>query len=92
MIITDMHLPKMNGHDLLAVLKEDDIMKTVPVVMLSNSNSETDIKLAYNLAVNSYIVKPHELGDYKETMHSFWNFWGNAARLPDSTERIRQAV
>jgi two-component system, chemotaxis family, response regulator Rcp1 len=91
MIITDLHLPKMTGHDFLAILKDDERLRTIPVVMFSNSNSETDIKLAYHLNVNSYIVKPLSLNVYKDTIRSFWNFWGNAARLPDPHFSMRKA-
>jgi len=92
MIITDLHLPRMNGHALLSILKADDSLKGIPVVMLSNSNAESDIKEAYNLNVNSYIVKPLNLGVYKETIRSFWNFWTGAASLPDPTQGMKKAV
>jgi len=82
MIITDLYLPKMNGLDFLTVLKKDEVLRTIPVVMFSNSNSESDIKQAYKLNVNSYIIKPLNLGVYKETIRSFWNFWTHAASLP----------
>lgn len=92
MVITDLHLPKMTGHDLLAIIKEDDHLKSIPVVMFSNSNAETDIKLAYHLNVNSYIVKPLSLPVYKETIRSFWNFWGNSVRLVDHNSLLKKAV
>jgi CheY-like chemotaxis protein len=91
MVITDLHLPRLNGHDLLVILKEDQLLRTIPVVMFSNSASETDIKLAYHLNVNSYIVKPLSLAVYKETVSSFWNYWTNAARLPDPHLSWRKA-
>jgi CheY-like chemotaxis protein len=91
MIITDLHLPRMTGHDLVAVLKKDEFLRTIPIVMFTTSNSEIDIKLAYHLNVNSYIVKPLSLSVYKDTISSFWNFWANAARLPDPHVLLRKA-
>jgi len=82
-IISDLILPKMSGNELLAALKDDDLFKSIPFVMFTNSSSEMDVKKAYSHNVNSYIVKPLSLNIYKETIRSFWNFWANSVRLPD---------
>ena len=91
-IITDLDLPRMNGHELLVLLKKDETLKSIPVVMFTNSSSEMDVKRAYSLNVNSYIVKPLNLAIYKETIRSFWNFWSTSVRLPDHHAILKGAV
>jgi CheY-like chemotaxis protein len=91
-IISDLVLPKMSGNELLAALKDDDIFKSIPFVMFTNSSSELDIKKAYSQNVNSYIVKPLSLNIYKETIRSFWNFWANSVRLPDHHDLVKRVA
>lgn len=85
MIISDLILPKMSGHELLSSLKNDDLLKSIPFVMFTTSSSEHDVKLAYRQNVNSYIVKPLNLNLYKETIKCMWNFWSCATKLPDNS-------
>jgi CheY-like chemotaxis protein len=74
LIITDLYLPKMSGHDLLANLQEDPQLKGIPVMMVSNTEDEEDIKAAYDMNVVSFIKK-EKLADHHNIQENpLWNF------------------
>jgi two-component system response regulator len=75
-------LPKKNGRELLAEIKADDHLMTIPVVVLTTSSSEVDILKSYELHVNCYLVKPVELEDFIEVVKSIEHFWLAFVELP----------
>lgn len=77
LIITDLYLPKMSGHDFLYSLREDPELKEIPVMMVSGSDDEEDIKVAYDLNVVSFIKK-EKLADHHNIQDNpLWNFRKN---------------
>ena len=74
-IISDLILPRMSGNELLAALKEDDIFKSIPFVMFTNSSSEMDVKKAYSHNVNSYIVKPVQFESFAKAVADLGMYW-----------------
>ncbi|MGV7928482.1 MAG: response regulator [Spirochaetota bacterium] len=83
LILLDLNLPKMDGREVLAEIKEDEQLKRIPVVVLTTSNAETDIIKTYNLHANCYIVKPLDLLQFIEVVKSIESFWLSIVKLPD---------
>jgi len=83
LIIMDLNLPKMSGHELLAIVKRDPALKRIPVIVLSTSAAEEDINRAYENYANIYFTKPRNLKYYDELIKVIEECWLNLARLPD---------
>ncbi|RCG29932.1 response regulator [Sphaerisporangium album] len=83
LIVLDLNMPRMDGTELLGILKSDPDLKTIPVVMLTTSSSPDDISSAYRRHANAYIVKPVELDAFTNAVRSIDAFYrGTAARVP----------
>ena len=74
-ILLDVKLPKLTGLEVLKTIKEDQRTKMIPIVMLTSSKEEPDIKKAYQLGANSYIVKPVEFERFIEAMKNVGYYW-----------------
>ncbi len=74
-VILDLKLPKVSGLDVLRRIKSDPATRTIPVVVLSSSREEPDIKTAYALGVNSYIVKPVDFEKFVEAVGTLGMYW-----------------
>jgi CheY-like chemotaxis protein len=75
LILLDLKMPRLSGFDLLAWLRREALFKKTPVIVLTSSNHETDIKHAYDLGANSYLVKPvgfDALVEVARTIHGYW--------------------
>lgn len=81
-ILLDLNLPKMDGREVLAMIKEDDGLKVIPVVVLTTSGSEEDILKTYRLHANCYLTKPVDLSQFLSLMKSIENFWMARAKFP----------
>lgn len=81
-ILLDINLPIMNGLEVLAFIKSSDRMKSIPVIVMSSSDSETDIATAYRLNANCYTRKPIEIDGFFAVMESIRRFWLETALLP----------
>ena len=82
LILLDLNLPRKDGRQVLAVLKSDDQLRRIPVVIFSCSDSEDDITNCYHLGANCYIVKPVDLQAYREIVRALERFWLGAVTLP----------
>lgn len=74
-ILLDLKLPKVNGLEILKVIKSDDRTKSIPVVILTSSNEDPDIKTAYELGANSYVVKPINYDNFVESINKLGFYW-----------------
>jgi CheY-like chemotaxis protein len=83
LILLDLNLPGRSGFEVLATLKTDPAVWSIPILVLTNSQSPLDITRCYQLRANGYIHKPIELDDFFLTMHALLHFWGDTAQLPD---------
>lgn len=83
LIFLDLNLPKVSGHEVLGRLKEDPEMRQIPVIVLTSSRAETDIRRAYESHANAYIRKPTSLDDLIACIRGFKVFWMETARLPN---------
>ena len=75
LIILDLKLPKVDGQEVLETLKNHDLYKLIPVVILTSSNEERDIMKSYYNGVNSYIVKPMEYEDFMKAVRELGMYW-----------------
>jgi len=81
-ILLDLNLPKMDGREVLARIKADAALKTIPTVILTTSEAEDDIVSSYQLQANCYLSKPVQLPDFMDLVRSVNNFWLTMAKLP----------
>lgn len=82
LILLDLNLPKKNGQELLAEIKADANLSTIPIVILTTSSHEADILRSYELHANCYLVKPVELDQFIEVVKSIEHFWLALVELP----------
>ena len=82
LILLDVNLPKKNGHEVLRYIKTSDTLKSLPVIMLTTSSSDQDIKLSYDNHANCYITKPVEAAEFINAVNKIGEFWINIAQLP----------
>lgn len=82
LILLDLNLPKMDGREVLARVKEDPRLKRIPVVVLTTSAADEDIFRTYNLHANCYITKPVDLDRFLEVIKTIEDFWLTVVSLP----------
>jgi chemotaxis family two-component system response regulator Rcp1 len=85
LILLDLNLPKKDGREVLAELKESTALKSIPVLILTTSASEADIRGSYQHHANCYITKPVDLEGFLKVVKSIDSFWLSVVRLPDKT-------
>ena len=83
-ILLDLKLPKLNGHEVLERIKDDESLATIPVVMLTTSDSESDRFKAYREHVNSYVVKPVDFGKFQDMIRELKLYWTVYNRPPQN--------
>jgi len=82
LILLDLNLPRMDGRALLAEMRADERLKSIPVVVLTTSQAEEDIIKCYNHHANCYITKPLDFNQFMEVTKSIEEFWLTIVRLP----------
>jgi len=82
LILLDLNLPKKDGREVLAEIKNDKNLRTIPVVVLTSSSAEQDIVKSYNLHANCYITKPVDLDQFITVVKSIEHFWLAVVKLP----------
>jgi CheY-like chemotaxis protein len=82
LILLDLNLPRMDGREVLAQIKGDDSLKTIPTVILTTSESEADIVKSYQLQANCYLSKPVQLDAFEKLVGSINDFWLTKVKLP----------
>lgn len=82
LILLDLNLPRMDGRELLAEIKDDDDLKRIPVVILTTSKAEEDVLKTYNLHANCYITKPVDLDQFITVVQAIEGFWMTIVKLP----------
>lgn len=83
LILLDLNLPRMDGREVLAEVKSDPDLKTIPVVVLTTSSAEQDILHSYQLQANCYITKPVDLEQFIKVVRSIEDFWLTIVKLPN---------
>jgi CheY-like chemotaxis protein len=82
LILLDLNLPKKDGREVLAEIKDDPVLRRIPVVILTTSEAEEDILRTYDLHANCYISKPVDLDQFMKVVRSIEEFWLTIVKLP----------
>jgi len=82
LILLDLNLPRMDGRQVLAKIKQDDHLKAIPTIVLTTSGAEGDIEKIYRLQANCYLTKPVDFDAFEDLVKSASNFWLMMVRLP----------
>jgi CheY-like chemotaxis protein len=82
LILLDLNLPKMDGREVLARIKADDNLRTIPTIILTTSQSEADIVKSYQLQANCFLSKPVQLDAFDSLVKSINDFWLTKVKLP----------
>jgi two-component system, chemotaxis family, response regulator Rcp1 len=83
LILLDLNLPLMDGREVLATIKADPELRTIPVVILTTSAADRDVHRAYNLHANCYITKPMDYDQFIRVVLSIQDFWLTLVKLPE---------
>jgi two-component system, chemotaxis family, response regulator Rcp1 len=86
LILLDLNLPRMDGREVLAHIKEDDGLKTIPTLILTTSEAEADIVKSYQLQANCYLSKPVQFDAFERLVKSIDDFWLTKAQLPQQKQ------
>ncbi len=84
-ILLDLNMPRMSGTEVLSLIKEDDTIKHIPVVVLTSSEADRDILDSYRLHANCYLVKPVNVEKFLYVLQNFEHFWLHIVNLPPQT-------
>ncbi len=84
-ILLDLNLPKMDGREVLALIKDDHNLRTIPTVILTTSEADADILQSYELNANAYLRKPVTLEAFEALVRSINDFWLTKVKLPQPT-------
>jgi CheY-like chemotaxis protein len=87
-LLLDLKLPKVDGLEVLKVIRETDELRSVPVVMLTSSREEPDLDRAYSLGVNAYVVKPVEFKEFVSAISDLGVFWAVLNEPPPGSLRL----
>lgn len=84
LILLDLKMPKVDGLEVLRIIKSDPKLKTIPVVVLTSSRQEQDLIRSYNLGVNAYVVKPVDFREFVDAVKALGGFWAVVNEPPPS--------
>ena len=82
LVLLDLSLPKLDGHEVLVKIKSDPALKLIPVVIFSTSTNETDVVRSYDKYANAYFVKPVDVDEFIRIVHTIEQHWLSAAVAP----------
>ena len=82
LMLLDLNMPRKNGCEVLEAMQHDDRLRSIPVVVLTTSDNDSDIERAYDLGANCYITKPVGLDQFAKAIYSIEDFWFTVVKLP----------
>lgn len=86
-ILLDLNMPRKGGKEVLAIVKEDETLKDIPIIILTSSEAEQDVIASYKLHANAYIVKPMDFSQFQHAMEILKNFWLSVVKLPPKQKK-----
>jgi CheY-like chemotaxis protein len=84
LVLLDLNLPRMNGHEVLAEIRADPRLHTIPVTILTTSSSDEDVLRSYELHANAYVTKPVGLDEFLHVVREIEDFWFQIVRIPEN--------
>jgi CheY-like chemotaxis protein len=82
LVILDLNLPRLSGHEVLAQMRADPALRRVPVAVLTTSGAEADVARTYDLGANCFLTKPVDVDQFVHVVRSIEDFWLGLVRLP----------
>lgn len=82
-ILLDLNMPEINGHELLKTIKQDKTLRSIPVIVLSTSGAESDIATAYDLQASSYVRKPVDFQEFADLIQKIQEYWSKIVLFPN---------
>ena len=82
-VLLDLNLPRMDGHELLAELKASPEWKTIPVIVFTTSNADSDIRRSYELQASAFVTKPSSFEEFSSAVREIDRFFASVAELPE---------
>jgi CheY-like chemotaxis protein len=82
LVLLDLNLPRLDGREVLARVKSDPALRTIPIVVLTTSESQEDVRRSYELHANAFVTKPVDLEDFTRVVREVDEFFLTVARLP----------
>ena len=82
LILLDIHLPKVSGHEVLRQVKTDEAFRSIPVIMLTTSDASEEMAATYRAGANSFLTKPVKFGQYAEQIKAVKAYWTLTSQLP----------
>jgi len=89
MVLLDLNLPKKDGREVLAEIKADELLRSIPVIVLTTSTADEDVARAYGSHANCFITKPVELENFLRVVHSIERFWLSLVKFPPSERQCQ---
>jgi CheY-like chemotaxis protein len=88
LILLDLNMPRMGGKEFLNIIKRDEKLRSIPVVVLTSSDAPADIRECYENHANCYIIKPFDPEKFMGVPKLLENYWANLVQLPDKTRQM----
>lgn len=86
LVLLDLNMPRKDGREVLAEVKDDPALRLVPIVVLTTSAAERDLVKSYDLHANAYVIKPLDLDQFIEVVQAIQSFWFTIVKLPRVNE------
>jgi CheY-like chemotaxis protein len=91
-VLLDLKMPKVDGFEVLRRVKSDPALRSIPIVMLTSSRHDPDVRRSYLLGANGYIVKPMDFARYTKALQDFGRFWLEVNEMPPETKDYAHAA
>jgi CheY-like chemotaxis protein len=91
MILLDMNMPRVDGRQVLAQIKTDEGLKSIPTIVFTTSSSDGDVLSSYDAQANAYVTKPINIDDYERVVMEIRNFFGHTVALPGRASDTRSS-
>lgn len=87
LVLLDLNMPRMDGREALRAIREHERLRHLPVIILTTSSAELDIRVSYQLGANSYVTKPRRFDELIAVLRSLERYWMDIVQLPSDTRR-----
>lgn len=87
LLLLDLNMPRMDGRETLRAIREHDRLRHLPVIVLTTSRAELDIRVSYRLGANSYVTKPRRFDELTAVLRSLERYWMDIVQLPSDPRR-----
>ena len=87
LVLLDLNMPRMDGREALRAIREHERLRHLPVIILTTSKAELDIRVSYQLGANSYVTKPRRFHELIEVLRALERYWMDIAQLPSEIHR-----